>query len=136
MVGDTDLRTDRGLVVPASSITWVFARSGGAGGQHVNTSSSKATLLIDLQQLAGPADACDRVRAALGPELRVSSQTHRSQVRNREECISRALAKIDAAARRPPPPRRATRPTKGSVERRLESKRRSSETKRGRSGDW
>lgn len=136
MVGDTDLRTDRGLVAPAASITWVFARSGGAGGQHVNTSSSKATLLIDLRQLQGTPEAVARVHSTLGDELRVSSQTHRSQARNREECISRALAKIDAAARRPPPPRRATRPTKGSVERRLESKRRSSETKRGRSGDW
>lgn len=136
MAGDTDLRTDLGLVVPAASIAWLFARSGGPGGQHVNTSSSKATLLIDLSQLRGPLDAVSRAQAALGDELRVSSQTHRSQVRNREDCITRALAQIDAAARRPPPPRRPTRPTKGSVERRLESKRRSSDTKRGRSGDW
>jgi len=136
VAGDADLRSELGIVVPAAAITWVFARSGGPGGQHVNTSSSKATLLIDLTQLRGAPDAVARAQAALGDELRVSSQVHRSQMRNREDCTTRALAQIDAAARRPPPPRRPTRPTKGSVERRLESKRRSSDTKRGRSGDW
>ena len=136
MAGDADLRTELGLVVPARSIEWAFARSGGPGGQHVNTTSSRATLIIDLRELQGSPDAVARVLARIGDELRVSSQSHRSQIRNREDCISRALTQIDAAAKRPPPPRRPTRPTKGSVERRLESKRRSSDTKRGRSGDW
>lgn len=136
MDGDSGFRSELGLVVPAGSVSWVFARSGGPGGQHVNTTSSRATMIIDLQLLQGPADACARVQAALGPELRVSSQEYRSQARNREDCVAKALARIDSAARRPPPKRRPTRPTKGSVERRLESKRRSSETKRGRSGDW
>lgn len=136
MAGDADLRTERGLIAPARSIEWVFARSSGAGGQHVNTTSSKATLLIDLRELHGPAEAVARVLAALGDELRVTSQTHRSQVRNREDCLARAADAIDNAARRPPPPRRATRPTKGSVDRRLDAKRRASITKRGRSGDW
>jgi len=131
-----DLRTERGLVAPARSIEWLCARAGGPGGQQVNTTSSKATLVIDLRQLQGPADAVARVHGALGDELRVSSQVHRSQLRNREDCWTKAGAQIDLAARRPAPPRRPTRPTKGSVERRLESKRRSSDTKRGRSGDW
>lgn len=135
-VSDSDLRTDRGLVAPARAIEWVFARSGGPGGQHVNTTSSKATLVIDLRQLQGAPQAVERVLAALGDELRVTSQTHRSQTRNREECLAKASDQIDTAARRPPPPRRATRPTKGSVTRRLESKRRASDIKRGRSGDW
>jgi ribosome-associated protein len=136
MPATADLRTDRGLVAPARSIEWVFARSGGPGGQHVNTTSSKATLLIDLRQLQGAPDTVARVLAALGDELRVTCQTHRSQLRNREDCLVNAAEQIDAAARRPPPPRRATRPTRGSVDRRLESKRRTSHTKRGRSGDW
>lgn len=136
MADDAELRTERGLVVPARAIEWLFARSGGPGGQHVNTSSSKATLVVDLRQLQGPADAVARVHSTLGDELRVTSQSHRSQMRNREECLAKAASQIDFAARRPAPPRRPTRPTKGSVERRLDSKRRSSETKRGRSGDW
>lgn len=136
MAGDADLLTPAGFVVPARAIEWQFARSGGPGGQHVNTSSSKATLSIDLRELQGRAEAVARVLATLGDELRITSQVHRSQQRNRDECLQRAAEQIDTAGRRPPPPRRATRPTRGSVERRLESKKRSSETKRGRRGDW
>jgi ribosome-associated protein len=136
MPADDDLHTAVGIVVPAGALGWQFARSGGPGGQHVNTTSSKATLVIDLRQLHGPSDAVDRVLAALGDELRVSSQTYRSQARNRDDCLARAVAQIEAAGARPAPPRRATRPTRGSVERRLDSKRRSSDIKRGRSGDW
>ncbi len=133
---DDDLRTERGLTVPADACSWWFARSGGAGGQHVNTSSSKATLVIDLSRLVGSEAARRRVLDALGDELRVTAQTHRSQRRNRDECIARAIERIDEAARPPAPPRRPTRPTRGSTERRLQEKRRTSETKRGRRGDW
>jgi ribosome-associated protein len=135
-VASDDLRTERGLVIPADAIEWSFARAGGAGGQHVNTSSTKATLVVDLTRLQGPAAPRTRVLAALGDELRVTSQTHRSQVRNRDECVARVIERIDEAARPPAPQRRASRPTKGSVERRLEAKRRAGETKRGRRGDW
>jgi ribosome-associated protein len=133
---DGDVRTERGLVIPADACSWWFARSGGAGGQHVNTSSSKATLVVDLTRLVGHDDACRRVRDALGDELRVTSQAHRSQRRNRDECIARMIERIDDAARPPAPPRRPTRPTRGSMQRRLDDKRRASETKRGRRGDW
>ncbi|CAB4601310.1 MAG: aminoacyl-tRNA hydrolase [Actinobacteria bacterium] len=131
-----DVRTQWGLVIPADACAWTFARSGGAGGQHVNTSSSKAMLVVDLTRLTGPDAARQRVLGALGAELRVTSQTHRSQHRNRDECVARAVERIDDAARPPAPPRRRTRPTKGAVERRLQSKRRDAEVKRGRRGDW
>jgi ribosome-associated protein len=133
---DDDLRTERGLVVPADACTWSFARSGGAGGQHVNTSSTKATLVIDLTRIDGPEVAKQRVLDALGGELRLTSQVHRSQRRNRDDCVARAIERIDAAARPPSPKRRPSRPTRGAVERRLESKRRDAEVKRGRRGDW
>lgn len=133
---DDDLRTERGLVVPLDACTWSFARSGGSGGQHVNTSSTKATLVIDLTRLTGPEAARQRVHAALGDELRLTSQMHRSQRRNREDCVARAIERIDEAARPPAARRRASRPTKGSVERRLQAKRRDAEVKRGRRGDW
>lgn len=136
MAVDAELLTERGLVVPAHALVWQFARSGGPGGQHVNTTSSKATLIIDLRELVGGPTLVARVLEKLGDELRVTTQEHRSQQRNREACRSKAIEIIDDAARRPPAPRRATRPTKGSVERRLDAKRRSSETKRGRRGDW
>lgn len=135
-VAADDVRTERGLVIPADAITWEFARSSGAGGQHVNTSSTKATVVIDLTQMRGTAAATRRVLDALGAELRVSSQTHRSQHRNREASLARAIERIDEAARPPAPARRPSRPTRGSVERRLDAKRRASEVKRGRRGDW
>jgi len=129
---DDDLRTLGGLVVPATAMTWTFARSGGAGGQHVNTTSSKATLAVATAEVRGPAAALERVVRALGPELRVTSQTSRSQWRNRQECRERAAEALDAAARPPSPPRRPSRPTRGSVQRRLDGKRRDSEKKQGR----
>lgn len=135
-----DLRTPGGLVVPAAALDWSFARSGGPGGQHVNTTSSKVTLTIAVAAVMGRAAALERVNNALGDTLRVTSQTHRSQWRNRQDCLTRAAALLDDAARPPDPTRRATRPTRGAVERRLDAKRRESHKKQGRRGgrrdDW
>lgn len=135
-----DLRTPGGLVVPAAALDWSFARSGGPGGQHVNTTSSKVTLTIAVSAVVGRVAALERVNNTLGDTLRVTSQTHRSQWRNRQDCLARAAALLDDAARPPDPTRRATRPTRGAVERRLDAKRRESHKKQGRRGggrdDW
>lgn len=131
MDDDDDLRSSGGLTVPAEGLTWSFARSSGSGGQHVNKTSTRATLDVDLAQLTGPPAAVDRARRALGGELRVSSQATRSQWRNRQECLARAALLLDEAARAPTH-RRASRPTRGSVERRLAAKRRDSDKKRDR----
>ena len=133
-VEDDDLRTPGGLSVPANSLVWSFSRSGGPGGQHVNTTSSKATLTIDTATVVGSPAASERLRATLGAELRVTNQTARSQWRNRQLCLERAAVLLDEAARPPDRPRRASRPTRGSVERRLQAKRKDSEKKQGRSG--
>lgn len=135
MDGD-DLRTPDGLVVPASSLVWTFSRSGGPGGQHVNTTSSKVTLTVSIEAVQGRAAAVERLRAALGEEIRVTSQEFRSQWRNRQDCLSRAAVMLDDAARPPRAPRRPTRPKRGAIERRLATKRRDSEKKQGRRGDW
>jgi len=135
-----ELRTPGGLVVPAAALDWSFARSGGPGGQHVNTTSSKVTLTIAVAAVTGRAAALERIQTALGETLRVTSQTHRSQWRNRQDCLARAGALLDDAARPPDPERRSTRPTRGAVERRLDAKRRESHKKQGRRGggrdDW
>ena len=135
-----DLRTPGGLLVPAAALDWSFARSGGPGGQHVNTTSSKVTLTIAVSAVVGRVAALERLHDALGDTLRVTSQTHRSQWRNRQDCLARAAAQLDDAARPPDPTRRATRPTRGAVEWRLDAKRRESDKKQGRRGggrdDW
>jgi ribosome-associated protein len=118
-----------GLTVAASALSWTFVRAGGPGGQHQNKVSSAVTLDIDLTALTGHPTVVERVRSRLGDRLRVSSKEHRSQAHNRRVCLERATEKIAVAAQPPPPPRRPTRPTKGSVKRRLEGKRRDAETK-------
>lgn len=131
-----DLTTPGGLTVPAEGLAWSFARSSGPGGQNVNKRSTRVTLDVDLLQLTGSDTVVERVRLVLGATLRVTSQDTRSQWRNRADCLERAGQLIDAATvtvRR----RRPTRPSRGSVERRLSSKRRIAEKKQGRrSSDW
>lgn len=131
-----DVRTPGGLTVPAAALQWSFARSGGPGGQHVNTASSKATLSVDTDLVIGRPAAIARLRAALGAEVRVTSQGSRSQWQNRRQCLERLVVMLDTAARPPNPTRRPTRPSRGAVERRLEAKRKESDKKRGRRGDW
>jgi ribosome-associated protein len=137
MDGDDDLRTPGGLVVPAFALTWSFTRASGPGGQHVNKTSSRVTLSIDATSVLGKPAVISRLQKALGPELRVSSQTSRSQWRNRQLCLERAAELLDEAAAPPDPIRHRSKPTRGSVERRLDSKRRESEKKAGRrSTEW
>jgi ribosome-associated protein len=134
--GDDELRTAGGLVVAPVGLTWSFTRSSGAGGQHVNKTSTRVTLDVDLAQMTGPPAAVDRARRAFVDGLRVSSQTTRSQWRNRQECLSRAAELLDDAATSPVQ-RRPSRPTRGSVERRLSAKRRHSDKKLGRrAAEW
>jgi ribosome-associated protein len=116
-------------VLPAAALDWQFSRSGGPGGQHANVTDSRVVVVADLRQLHGPGS--QRARGVLGDELRVTVAESRSQWRNRQLARERLIERLDQAAR-PVAPRRKTRPTRGSVERRLEDKRRQSSRKRDR----
>jgi ribosome-associated protein len=135
MPADEDLVTSRGLVVPFASLNWTFARSTGAGGQHINKTSSKSTLTITTSEVTGPDLAVERVRSLLPAEIRITSQKSRSQWRNRQLCMTQLRNMLDTAAMPPTPPRRKSRPSRGSIERRLESKRRESQKKESRRTD-
>ena len=126
-----DLRTPGGFVVPGNDLSWAFSRSGGPGGQHVNKTSSKVTLTIDTATITGDDASLERIRNTLS-EVRVVSQTSRSQWRNRQLCLQRAATIIDDAAKPPAAERHPSKPSRGSNERRLDSKRRDSAKKQSR----
>lgn len=127
-----------GLVVPAGLLEERFARASGPGGQGVNTTDSRAQLGFDVAGFEGfTAAQRRRVLAALENRLVdgwlwVDAAEERSQFRNRKLARERMADQLRAALAPPPPPRRATKPTKGSVQRRLAAKKRRAEIKQGR----
>jgi ribosome-associated protein len=112
------------------------SRLSGPGGQHVNTSISRVEVVFDVEASTalGPRQKA-RLLEKLGPVVRVVASDERSQMRNREIALRRLADRL-AAALRVEKPRVATRATKASKERRLESKRRTSQVKRGRQGRY
>jgi ribosome-associated protein len=132
------LRVSRSVVIPETELRWRFSRSSGPGGQHVNTSDSRAELSWDVARSAalGPvlrARALDRLAGRLvDGVITVAASEERSQLRNREAAEARLIALVADAVAPPPRARRPTRPSRGAVERRLGAKKRRSETKRAR----
>lgn len=127
-----------GLVIPAGELVERYSHASGPGGQGVNTSDSRVQLSFDVAASAA-LDEAQRERALrrLGPRLAgtvitIACDETRSQRRNRVTARERLAALLRDAVAPPAPPRRRTRPTRGSVERRLAGKRRRAETKRNR----
>lgn len=124
-----------GLEIEDSQLTWRFSRSAGPGGQSVNTSDTRAEVSYDVALLpAGPRGrALQRLHGRLhGTVVTVAASEQRSQWQNRAAATRRLIELLRWATAPPPPPRRATRPTRASVERRLAGKRRRSDIKRMR----
>jgi ribosome-associated protein len=135
-----DLFIRPGLTVPERELRWRFSRSSGPGGQSVNTSDSRAELRVDLRTLAEPyrSRALERLANRLVDDsmLSVTSAEERSQLRNRHAAEERMAAILRTATAGPARRRRATQPSRGSVERRLSAKKRRADVKRlrGRGG--
>lgn len=133
-----DLVVSPGFVIPAAELRERFSRSSGPGGQGVNTADSRVELSWDVAGSPSvPEWLRDRLLARLGRRLAggvltVAVSTQRAQLANRAEARERLASLLRAAASPPPPRRRATKPSRGSVERRLSAKRQRSQTKKGR----
>jgi ribosome-associated protein len=129
MAGES-IRVTRSVVLPLDEIELRFSRSSGPGGQHAQTSETRVEAIFDVEASAALTDGQKRrVLGRAGPVLRAVAQDERSQWRNRELAIERLAAALRDALRverrRVP-----TKPTAAARERRLEDKRRRSETKR------
>ena len=128
------LRVTRTCAIPFDELEWRFTGSGGPGGQHANTSNTRAEVRFDIaaSPSLGPRQRA-RLLERLGPVVRVAASDERSQLRNRALALERLRSRL-AEALRVQRERRPTAPTTGAQQRRLESKRRRSQIKRHRAG--
>ena len=129
------------VAIPRTELDYKASRAGGAGGQHVNTSSTRIELLWNVRATSAlDAEARARVESKLASRLdsagnlRVVSSARRSQAQNREAAEAR-LAELVRAALVVPKRRKATKPSRGAKEARLEEKKKRGETKRRRRPD-
>jgi ribosome-associated protein len=126
-----------GVRVAESALEFSFTSGSGPGGQNVNKRATRCVLRVALSALPIGEEARERLRG-LAPHLvtaegdvLISGGEHRTQERNRDECLTR-LRELVVAARVRPKVRKKTRPTRGSKERRISEKKRRGEIKRGR----
>ena len=123
----------RSCHIPSDELEWRFTPSGGPGGQHANRSHTRVEVRFDVASSPslGPRQRA-RLLERLGPVVRVVADDERSQSRNRALALERLTQRLAEGLKRDAP-RRPTAPTAGSRRRRLEAKRRRSQTKRLRS---
>ena len=132
------LRLAPGIVIPEGLVEFAFVASGGPGGQNVNKRATKCQLrvrLVDLPLNHAQMGRLVRLAGAAATDagdLMIVSSEHRSQGQNKAECIER-LGDLVRRALVAPKVRRATKPSRGSKERRLSEKKVRGEIKRRRS---
>lgn len=118
------------LVIPDHELDWKFTTSGGPGGQHANRSSTRVQLSWAIaESTALPDSLHTKLVARLGPVVRVDVDDHRSQLRNKDLAAERLGHKVRSALVEKRK-RKPTKPSKGAQRRRLEGKKRKSETKK------
>lgn len=127
-----------GVTIPDSDLSFAFVRASGPGGQNVNKVSSAVQLRFDMAGTTVLSDAVkSRLRAMAGRRVTddgailIIARNQRSQEHNRREALER-LTDLVQRALVPPKTRKATKPTRGSRERRLEHKTRQQQTKQRR----
>lgn len=131
-VADDAIFVTDAVRVPRAEIEVSTTTSGGPGGQHANRSATKVELRLDITTTSALSDAQrQRVLNRIGAELRVAAGDERSRTRNLAIAEQRLADRLRDALR-VQRARRPTKPTRGSKERRLDSKRRRSQVKSDR----
>lgn len=128
------------VAIPESELQFRFSRSGGPGGQNVNTRDTRVEVVFDVARSAslGPRQRERAIRNLAGRldmegKLHIVASDERTQGQNRETAVDRLRNVLGDALRPDPPPRRPVRPSAASQARRVEQKRARGRTKRLRS---
>jgi ribosome-associated protein len=133
-----NLEVAPGVQIPEDACTFSAVRASGPGGQNVNKVATKVLLRVEVDRIVGlTPEARDRLKALAGKRwveggyLHIVAAETRNQLENRQLAEARVVELIQLALT-PPKRRRATKPTWGSVMRRVEAKRERSQIKRSR----
>lgn len=132
------LDIDQKLQIPDSELSFSFARSSGPGGQNVNKTNSKAVLVWDFKVNSSMPTAMRlrflakyRARVTEDGTIVIASDKYRDQKRNMDDCLEKLAAMLREILI-PPKKRRATKPGKGAIERRLKAKKSDATKKQNR----
>ncbi len=124
------------ISIPFSEFSFTFSRSAGAGGQNVNKVNSKVILDWNMKESLEISDDIKQRFRDKFPQfcvgdgnVQITSQKHRSQIANKDDCITRLMAMLNEV-QFPPKKRKATKPKRSAILERLTSKRKDSDKKK------